>query len=103
MWVSAYSRHGRLVGMIASRGKGGAGPRGIKPWRSMPDAPISAGFLPAAGLLVCGLAALSDPLPPDASYRPLPTLPLSAIRDDDEAQKPEVMLRQADLLNQRYD
>ena len=34
-------------------------------------------ILPATAALVlaCSLAALSDPLPPDATYRPLPTLP----------------------------
>jgi len=47
--------------------------------------------------------ALADPLPPDATYRPLPTRPYSAIKSDDEAQRPEVMQRQADLLRQRYD
>src|SRR3954469_9722385 len=62
-------------------------------------------ILPATAALVlaCSLAALSDPLPPDATYRPLPTLPLTAVKAADEAQKPQVMQRQADLLNQRYD
>src|SRR3982751_1566688 len=62
-------------------------------------------ILPATAVLVlaCSLAALSDPLPPDATYRPLPTLPFSAVKTADEAQKPQVMQRQADLLNQRYD
>lgn len=49
------------------------------------------------------LAALSDPLPPDTTYRPLPTLPLSEVRANDEAQKPRVMERQRSLLEQRYD
>ena len=53
--------------------------------------------------LVFGLAALSDPLPPDTTYRPLPARPLSAVRADDESQKPQVMARQSELLNQRYD
>src|SRR3954453_5594010 len=53
--------------------------------------------------LACSLAALSDPLPPDATYRPLPTLPFSAVKTADEAQKPQGMQGQADLLNQRYD
>jgi cytochrome c peroxidase len=61
----------------------------------------------AAALLIPGmlfsLMAASDPLPPDATYRPLPTRPFSAVKADDEAQKPRVMLRQADLLNRRYD
>src|SRR3954464_9723955 len=62
-------------------------------------------ILPATAVLVlaCSLAALSDPLPPDATYRPLPTLPFTAVKTADEAQKPQVMQRQADLLNQRYD
>jgi cytochrome c peroxidase len=49
------------------------------------------------------LVALADPLPPDITYRPLPTQPLSALRAADEAQKPQVMQRQANLLGQRYD
>jgi len=59
--------------------------------------------------LACGfvaalaISALSDPLPPDATYRPLPTLPFSEVKARDEAQKARVMQRQADLLNQRYD
>src|SRR3954471_4389178 len=64
-------------------------------------------FLAAAGVCafasIIGVAALSDPLPPDTTYRPLPTRPLSAVKTDDEAQKPQVMARQSDLLNQRYD
>src|SRR3954469_19667300 len=62
-------------------------------------------ILPAAAVLVlaCSLAALSDPLPPDASYRPLPTLPFSAVKTADEAQKPQVLQQQSDLLNERYD
>jgi hypothetical protein len=50
-----------------------------------------------------GLSAISDPLPPDTTYRPLPTRPLSAVRADDEAQKAQVMARQSELLNLRYD
>ncbi|WP_046865649.1 cytochrome b6 [Microvirga massiliensis] len=61
------------------------------------------GTLLVTGAVLCSLAALSDPLPPDTTYRPLPTLPLSEVRAADEAQKPQVMQRQADLLNQRYD
>jgi hypothetical protein len=64
-------------------------------------------LLAAAGICsfgsILGLAALSDPLPPDTTYRPLPTRPLSAVKTDDEAQKPQVMARQSVLLNQRYD
>ena len=53
-----------------------------------------------------GLAAvpvLADPLPPDASYRPLPTLPFGAVKANDEAAKSAVMQRQQGLLEQRYD
>jgi cytochrome c peroxidase len=60
-------------------------------------------ILPLAGLASCSLAALAEPLPPDATYRPLPTLPLDAVRSIDEADKPQVMQRQRDLLEQRYD
>jgi cytochrome c peroxidase len=55
------------------------------------------------GAAVFSLAVASDPLPPDLTYRPLPTMPLSAIRANDEAQKPAVMERQRNLLNERYD
>ena len=33
------------------------------------------------------LAAFSDPLPPDLTYRPLPTSPFSRVKAADEAQK----------------
>jgi cytochrome c peroxidase len=52
--------------------------------------------------LACGMAG-ADPLPPDASYRPLPTLPLDVVRRNDEAAKPAVMRRQQSLMNERYD
>ena len=58
---------------------------------------------PLAGVTLCSLAALADPLPPDASYRPLPTLPLPVVKANDEAAKPQVMQRQESLLEQRYD
>src|SRR3954469_18961218 len=68
---------------------------------------MATSLLAAAGIcsITCltGLVALSDPLPPDTTYRPLPTRPLSAVKADDEAQKPHVMARQSELLNQRYD
>jgi cytochrome c peroxidase len=57
----------------------------------------------ALGALAFSWAAFSDSLPPDATYRPLPTQPFSAVRAADEAQKPTVMRRQAELLAQRYD
>lgn len=62
-----------------------------------------------AFVLLCAasLAGISsvkaDPLPPDATYRPLPTMPLSRAKAVDEAQKPQVMERQRALLEQRYD
>jgi hypothetical protein len=49
------------------------------------------------------LAAFSDPLPPDLTYRPLPTLPFSRVKTADEVRKAAVMQRQADLPNERYD
>jgi cytochrome c peroxidase len=59
--------------------------------------------LSLAGAAVLGVAALADSLPPDATYRPLPTLPLGQVRANDEAQKPTVMQRQQAVLEQRYD
>src|SRR4029078_11700724 len=53
--------------------------------------------------LPLSLAAFSDPLPPDLTYRPLPTLPLSRVRAAEEPKKAAVMQRQSGLLNERYD
>src|SRR5438477_12883193 len=50
-----------------------------------------------------GLIAAADPLPPSATYRPLPTLPFDAVKANDEAEKPRVMQDQQTVLNQRYD
>jgi hypothetical protein len=50
---------------------------------------------------VATLVAIADPLPTDASYRPLPTVPLDVVRRNDEAAKPAVMRRQQNLLNGR--
>jgi cytochrome c peroxidase len=61
------------------------------------------GIPTAAALAICSLAALADPLPPDATYRPLPTQPFAAVKAIDEADKPDVMQRQRQLLEQRYD
>jgi cytochrome c peroxidase len=61
------------------------------------------GIPPIAGLAILSLAALADPLPPDATYRPLPTQPLDVVKVMDEADKPQVMQQQKDLLAQRYD
>ncbi|RUY76993.1 cytochrome B6 [Mesorhizobium sp. M7A.F.Ca.CA.001.09.2.1] len=49
------------------------------------------------------LNVASDPLPPDLTYRPLPSLPFSAVKEADEAQKPAVTQRQRGLLESRYD
>jgi len=56
-----------------------------------------------AGATILEVAALADSLPPDATYRPLPALPLGLVRANDEAQKPTVMQRQQILLEERYD
>ncbi len=64
---------------------------------------ISIGLSGALGVAGLSLVAASDPLPPDTTYRPLPSLPLSEVKQNDEAQKPRVMERQRSLLEQRYD
>lgn len=56
-----------------------------------------------AAALASAFAATSDPLPPDSTYRPLPTQPFSKVKENDEAQKPAVTERQRVLLEQRYD
>ncbi len=53
--------------------------------------------------VVATSCAAADPLPPDATYRPLPTQPFDAVRAEDEAQKPGVMQRQQSLMQERYD
>jgi len=58
-------------------------------------------WLVLAGLI--GLPAAAEPLPPDASYRPLPTIPFDETKANDEAQKSQVMQRQETLLSDRYD
>src|SRR5687768_18594757 len=55
------------------------------------------------GLTVASGVTSADPLPPDATYRPLPTLPLDVVRRNDEAAKPAVQRRQQNLMNERYD
>jgi cytochrome c peroxidase len=52
--------------------------------------------------LVSGLPG-ADPLPPESTYRPLPTLPLDVVRRNDEAAKDDVQRRQQALFTQRYD
>jgi hypothetical protein len=60
-------------------------------------------ILLSAGAALLGVTALADSLPPDATYRPLPTLPLGQVRANDETQKPTVMQRQQAVLEERYD
>ena len=60
-------------------------------------------LLPPAAAFLLTLPAVGDPLPPDASYRPLPTEPLATVRAADEAAKPEVMRQQQQVFEQRYD
>ena len=62
----------------------------------------SKAWLVLAGLVI-GLPAAAEPLPPDASYRPLPTIPFDETKANDEAQKSQVMQRQETLLSDRYD
>jgi cytochrome c peroxidase len=61
------------------------------------------GLPPLLALMLSSLVAGAEPLPPDATYRPLPTMPLDAVRALDEADKPQVMQRQMGVLEQRYD
>lgn len=63
-------------------------------------------LLRVALALSCALgvaAAAADPLPPDATYRPLPTAPPSVVRKNDEAMRPAVVQRARALFNERYD
>src|SRR5690349_5292023 len=60
-------------------------------------------LLCVAALGLASAIAGADSLPPDASYRPLPTLPLDVVGGMDEAAGPAVMRRQQSLLNARYD
>ncbi|HET9963193.1 MAG TPA: hypothetical protein VFQ34_12705 [Nitrospiraceae bacterium] len=70
----------------------------------MPSSKRMAAYLAAVGSAVVSAALVSaDPLPPDTTYRPLPTMPFSDAKALDEAQKPQVMERQEQLLRQRYD
>jgi len=57
----------------------------------------------AGSIIALSCVAFSDSLPPDSSYRPLTTQPFSVVRAADEAAKPEVMRRQAEVLQARYD
>jgi cytochrome c peroxidase len=60
-------------------------------------------FAFAAALALMSAGTTADPLPPEATYRPLPTLPLDVVRRNDEAAKEAVQRRQQGLLTQRYD
>src|SRR3954465_8750845 len=60
-------------------------------------------LLTATAMTVVAAIAASDPLPPDTTYRPLPTQPFSVVKEIDEAQKPAVQARQRGMLGQRYD
>jgi cytochrome c peroxidase len=55
------------------------------------------------GLSLTVYRGWADSLPPDASYRPLPTIPFGTVKTNDEAAKPQVLQRQQELLNDRYD
>jgi cytochrome c peroxidase len=57
----------------------------------------------ALGVVLLAAISSADPLPPSATYRPLPTVPPDVARKNDEALKPEVMQRQRTLLDERYD
>src|SRR5687768_5774379 len=54
-------------------------------------------------LAVSAFAQQPDPLPPDTSFRPLPTMPFTRAMEIDEALKPQVMERQRATLEARYD
>jgi cytochrome c peroxidase len=60
-------------------------------------------LIPPVATFLFALPAIGDQLPPDASYRPLPTQPLPTVRAEDEAAKPEVMRQQQQLFEQRFD
>jgi cytochrome c peroxidase len=60
-------------------------------------------LLATAAIVAVAAGATADPLPPDTTYRPLPTQPFSDVKRQDEAAKPAVMQRQQALLESRYD
>jgi cytochrome c peroxidase len=59
--------------------------------------------VPLLAALLISLPTVADQLPPDASYRPLPTEPLGTVRAADEAAKPDVMRQQQQVFEQRLD
>src|SRR5262249_56614410 len=91
---------GRGVLSVPRRRSRFPSPRRSSPERRMPRFIIGTAF--AASILALSWAAFSDSLPPDASFRPLPTQPFSVVPAADEAAKPEVMQRQRVLLQARY-
>ncbi len=60
-------------------------------------------FALAWSLVLASTIAMADPLPPDATYRPLPVKSFTETKQEDEAAKPAVMQRQRQLLEARYD
>jgi cytochrome c peroxidase len=58
---------------------------------------------PVIAAVLLSIPAAGDQLPPDASYRPLPTQPPATVRAEDESAKPQVMQRQQEVFEQRYD
>lgn len=60
-------------------------------------------LLAASAIAAVAATVHADPLPPDTTYRPLPTQPFSDVKRMDEAAKPKVMQRQQALLESRYD
>jgi hypothetical protein len=60
------------------------------------------GALVVGGIALLSFAALWKSLPPDASYRPLSTQPLSVVRAADEAEKP-ALCSVKPILRARYD
>ena len=56
-----------------------------------------------APLLFLSVNVHADALPPDTTYRPLPTAPLEAVIKSDQAAKPGVQQRQQSLFAKRYD
>lgn len=65
--------------------------------------PVKRLFLAAAVIAGGVPAALADPVPPDVTYRALPTSPFAEVKAADEAEKAAVTERQSNLLTQRYD
>src|SRR5690242_3053791 len=57
----------------------------------------------AAAIFFLSLAVRADPLPPEASYRPLPAQPLATVKAQDEDDKPGVLQRQREVFEERYD